>query len=247
VASADGTNPTRLTPNTFAVGSVQPAFSPDGTRIAFTSNRGSNHDVYVMNPEGSNQTPLTTDAAIDSNPAWAPDGTRIAFMSLRGASVYEVYSMTADGSEQTNLTNDAANDISPDWQALAPPPPSGDANVAFTASTVRVGRRTGRGALPLRCDNVVGDGCAVALNLTVPRTVARKSARRVRVGSVTGQLSGGQAGTVRVQLTKRGRKLLRRSRRGRLRVRAAGTSSNRAGTPTAVRKTLTVKPKRRRR
>ena len=56
-----------------------PAWSPDGTRIAFVSNRAGPFDVYVMNADGSGQTRLTFEVVDAHHPAWSPDGTRIAF------------------------------------------------------------------------------------------------------------------------------------------------------------------------
>ena len=85
----------------------------------------------------------------------------------------------------------------------------------------------------------------VALSLTMSRRDVRKTARRVKVGAVTGQIAGTQTGQLSVKLTKRGRRLLRRSRRHRLKVRASGTSTNRAGGATPVSRRLTVKRKRR--
>ena len=79
--NADGSGPTRLTNN--AAADVEPAWSPDGSRIAFASTRDGNFEIYVMNADGSNQTRLTNNAAADDQPAWSPDGTRIAFKSNR--------------------------------------------------------------------------------------------------------------------------------------------------------------------
>jgi WD40 repeat protein len=100
----------------------QPAFSPNGQRIAFVSNRDADLEIYVMNADGSGQTRLTSSAGADEFPAWSPDGTKIVFESARlGAT--EVFVMNADGSNQTNLTNNAANDqapvMSPDGQKIA--------------------------------------------------------------------------------------------------------------------------------
>ncbi len=66
--NADGTGQTRLTVNPGA--DSAPAWSPDGSRIAFESDRDENVDLYVMNADGSGQTRLTTDAAYDGTPAW---------------------------------------------------------------------------------------------------------------------------------------------------------------------------------
>ena len=80
--NADGSNPVNLTNNPAYDG--QPAWSPDGTRIAFTSDRDGRLGIYVMNADGSNPAHLTNNpASRDSDPAWSPDGKRIAFVSYR--------------------------------------------------------------------------------------------------------------------------------------------------------------------
>jgi len=67
-----------------------------------------------MDADGSNQTRLTRDLALDGSPAWSPDGRRIAFHSGRDGNM-EIYVMDADGSKQTRLTDHAAGDGSPAW------------------------------------------------------------------------------------------------------------------------------------
>jgi Tol biopolymer transport system component len=93
-----------------------PAWSPDGTKIAFSSNRDGNWEIYVMNADGSGATRLTINrSADDGSPTWSPDGTKIAFHSDRTGN-YEIYVMNADGSSQTNLSNEAqSEDVSPSW------------------------------------------------------------------------------------------------------------------------------------
>jgi Tol biopolymer transport system component len=87
-----------------------------GGKIAFTSYRDGDGEIYVMNADGSGQTNLTNDLAFDGRPAWSPDGTKIAFESDRaGSGNYEIYVMNADGSGVTRLTNNSANDVDPDW------------------------------------------------------------------------------------------------------------------------------------
>jgi Tol biopolymer transport system component len=88
----------------------------EGTKIAFTSDRDVNKEIYVMNAQdGSNQTRLTDNAASDEFPSWSPDGTKIAFTSDRDGNK-EIYVMNAqDGSNQTNLTLDPATDEFPSW------------------------------------------------------------------------------------------------------------------------------------
>ena len=63
---------------------AEPEWSPGGDKIVFSSTRAGNVDIFVMNSDGTDVTPLTTNSAIDTSPAWSPDGTRIAFASNRG-------------------------------------------------------------------------------------------------------------------------------------------------------------------
>jgi len=90
-----------------------PGPTPSG-RIAFASYRDENHEIYVMNADGTGQTNLTNNSAEDGDPAWSPDGSRIAFDSDRDGNE-EIYVMNADGTGQTNLTNNDDMDESPAW------------------------------------------------------------------------------------------------------------------------------------
>ena len=118
--AADGSNLTRLTNN--PGDDDEPVWSPDGQRIAFTSDRDGINAIYVMNADGSNQTRLTA-AQIERNdePAWSPDGQYIVFESRRDGNP-EIYVMNADGSNQTRLTNDPGADRRPDWTSAADAP-----------------------------------------------------------------------------------------------------------------------------
>jgi Tol biopolymer transport system component len=120
VMNADGSGQTNITNNdgggtpNRAI-DVQPAWSPDGSRIAFVSQRANGiAEIYVMDPDGSNVTRLTDNSDLDVLPSWSPDGSRIAFASTRDGNE-EVYVMNADGTGQTNLTDDAADDTDPAW------------------------------------------------------------------------------------------------------------------------------------
>src|SRR5918999_643079 len=112
--AADGSNQTRLTNS--PTWDTLPRWSPDGTKIAFDSNRDGNQEIYVMNAgDGSNQTRLTYNEVQDSGPSWSPDGTKIAFASAKDGNL-EIYVMNAaDGSGQTRLTNNTAAEGEPDW------------------------------------------------------------------------------------------------------------------------------------
>jgi Tol biopolymer transport system component len=91
-----------------------PAWSPDGTKIAFASTRDTNPEIFVMDPNGSNIVRLTNNAADDAQPAWSPDGSKIAFATNRDGND-EIYVMNANGSGQANLTNHAGSDLAPAW------------------------------------------------------------------------------------------------------------------------------------
>lgn len=69
-----------------------PAWSPDGRRIAFTSNRDGNLEIYLQPLEGL-AINVTRNEAIDNFPAWTPDG-RIGFVSNRDGG-FDVYSLPA--------------------------------------------------------------------------------------------------------------------------------------------------------
>jgi TolB protein len=100
------------------------AWSPDGRRIAFDSDRDGNFEVYVVNAGGSGQRNLTRKPGFDSDPVWSPDGRKIAFVSSdregngppRG---YEIYVMNADGSGQQMLARGHAPAWSPDGRRIA--------------------------------------------------------------------------------------------------------------------------------
>jgi Tol biopolymer transport system component len=93
---------------------VQPAWSPDGSRIAYDANPDGFYHLFVMNADGSNQTQLTAGSWNDVQPAWSPDGSRIAFASNRGGT-YDIYTMAAEGSDVQPVTSNSANDVQPTW------------------------------------------------------------------------------------------------------------------------------------
>ncbi len=101
-------------------------------KIAFTSNRDGNTDIFVMNPDGSGQTNVSNNGAADLYPTWSPDGTRIAFWSNRDGNA-EIYVMNANGSGQTNVSNNGAGDYNPAWSPRA----HGSRSLATATATTR--------------------------------------------------------------------------------------------------------------
>ena len=89
---------------TGAVSNMMPVFSPDGSKIAFVTNRDGNTEIYVMNRDGSNVRRLTNHPAYESTPTWSPNGQQIAFTSDRTGKA-QIYIMNAaDGSNVRRLT-----------------------------------------------------------------------------------------------------------------------------------------------
>jgi hypothetical protein len=82
-----------------------PTWSPDGTRIAFRSQRDGNDEIYIMNSDGTCQTDLTNDPAGDWSPSWSPDGKRIAFAHFfDGNSYTDIAVIQVDGTALQRLT-----------------------------------------------------------------------------------------------------------------------------------------------
>lgn len=106
----NGTNQTNITNNAAADGEAN--YSPDGSKIAFSTNRDGNAEIYQMNADGSSPVRLTNNPAGDASPYYSPDGASIVFVSNRDGN-NEIYKMNADGSNQMRLTNDPATDFAP--------------------------------------------------------------------------------------------------------------------------------------
>jgi Tol biopolymer transport system component len=109
--NADGSGQTQLT-NVAEMSNIEPSISPDGTRIAFSTNRDGNWEVYVMDVDGSNLRNITNHPSLDNNPRWSWDGTKIVFRSERDGNA-EIYIMNPDGSGLRRVTNEPSAEFSP--------------------------------------------------------------------------------------------------------------------------------------
>ena len=115
---SDGTFPDSLEALFFTRRGEQPARSPDGTKVAFSSIRDGNLEIYVMDADGGNPVNLTRDDAYDQAPAWSPDGGHIVFeRSGGGGRGPQIFVMNADGSGVERLTHEpqASWGRSPAW------------------------------------------------------------------------------------------------------------------------------------
>jgi len=130
MSATDGSGQKNLSNSGNGVGDYDPAFSPEGARVAYASNgvQASNsqgdREVYVMSAlDGTGKKNLSNNGSGvgDYYPAFSPDGTKVVYLSSgvqasNSQGDLEVYRMIIlDGSGKNNLTNDAGYDYNPDW------------------------------------------------------------------------------------------------------------------------------------
>jgi Tol biopolymer transport system component len=125
VMGPDGSNRTQVThKDEVTYFRNAPAWSPDGTRIAFYGSSPTGNNIYVMNADGTNQIQVTqfSGSASPLPPVWSPDGSRLAFHKFDDDQATpdtfegDIYVVNVDGSSVTNLTpGTVAEDLSPSW------------------------------------------------------------------------------------------------------------------------------------
>lgn len=109
VIELDGLESTRIT--FLDSTSIAPVWSPDGSKLAFGQWNDEEHEIFVINRDGTGLVKITTSTdGYASSPAWSPDGTQIAFNSER-----DIHVVNADGSDPVQLTDSSTLDIEPDW------------------------------------------------------------------------------------------------------------------------------------
>lgn len=83
---------------------MHPAWSPDGTKIAYISLRDGKRDIFVVNADGSEVMQLTHTAGFEHDPDWSPDGKSLLFSYNPDTTSYlgnaQAYRMRIDGSHQ---------------------------------------------------------------------------------------------------------------------------------------------------
>jgi HYR domain/WD40-like Beta Propeller Repeat len=111
----DGTEQRRLTSS--ATVDREPAWSPDGSKIAFSRSEAAFANVFVMNADGSGQTNLTNDlTSSNMDPTWSPAGNQIAFVSDRVDSTADIFRINADRTGLVNLTQTPdVREVNPSW------------------------------------------------------------------------------------------------------------------------------------
>jgi uncharacterized protein YjdB len=111
---------TKLMPDTTS--GSDPAFSPDGSRIAYVTQRDGNAEIYVMNADGTDARRITNDPQADGHPSFTPDGQTVIFNSARTAGKLQVWAVNVDGSGTAQLTRDSVSwspAVSSDGQTIA--------------------------------------------------------------------------------------------------------------------------------
>jgi Tol biopolymer transport system component len=91
-----------------------PAISPDGRKVAFQSDRGGSHEIWVSNSDGSEPVQLTTLKAFSGHPRWSPDSDSIAFDSTADGK-FGVWVVPSAGGQPRRLFNDHSQQTMPNW------------------------------------------------------------------------------------------------------------------------------------
>ena len=93
----------------------QPSFSPDETKVVFTSDRSGPNEIWLTNRDGSNPMQITRlGNPTTGNPRWSPNGKQIAFDS-RVSGHAAIYVIGLDGTSPRRVTNDGFDDFVPSW------------------------------------------------------------------------------------------------------------------------------------
>ncbi len=109
----DGANQRRLT--TFNSLSLSPCFSPDGSRLAFTSYRDGNPDIYIINLIGGRTEKISSKKGINISPDWSPDGRKIALTLSPKDGNSEIFTLDLQRRTLERITDHWATDVSPSW------------------------------------------------------------------------------------------------------------------------------------
>jgi Tol biopolymer transport system component len=181
---------------------IEPAFSPDGSRIVYSGpgRRGESvgMDLWTMNADGSGQQPLHHESNGYSDgayPAWSPDGSTITFSANNGSGYYHLWSVPASGGENTErVTNKIPGgnpgDEEADWQPLTTQAPT------TKITRVKVGRRAATIAFAAT-GPATGFRCALRRGARRARLIScgsPKTYKRLRAGRYTFEVSASGPG-----------------------------------------------------
>jgi WD40-like Beta Propeller Repeat len=143
----DGSDYRRLTNTDASFDDENPAWSPDGQRIAFVSNRSGAPDIWVMNADGGGLQNLTNSAENDDDPTWSNSGAHVAYFSQAGAcppcDLHGIYTIPAGGGTPQPFTLRGSDNSAPStpsynsagtlaWKFVSPPSQPPSHGVIFT-------------------------------------------------------------------------------------------------------------------
>jgi Tol biopolymer transport system component/serine/threonine protein kinase len=93
----------------------EPQFSPDGSRIVFSSNRSGSYEILVCDRDGRNPVQLTSFGGPQAgSPRWSPDSRWIAFDCGKEGNL-DIYVISAEGGQPRRLTTEPSDDARPSW------------------------------------------------------------------------------------------------------------------------------------
>lgn len=92
---------------------VSPSWSPDGSKIAFVSERSGGPQIYVMNKDGSGAHRVSFQGSNNTSPAWSPLGDRIAFVGRDGN--FDIFTVKTDGTSVVRVTQGQGDNEDPSW------------------------------------------------------------------------------------------------------------------------------------
>jgi Tol biopolymer transport system component len=111
--NADGSDQRQITNH--SANDRDPVWSPDGSQLAFTSDRDGDPEIWIVNADGGVAQQITNNGeALDLAPAWSPDGTRLLYYSDKSGG-REIFLLDLASGSEIQLTSNNVYDGQPDW------------------------------------------------------------------------------------------------------------------------------------
>jgi hypothetical protein len=224
-----------------------PAWSGDWGKVMMNAVRWLGRHTLTVSTSGAG-TVTSSPAGISCGGSCRADYRYITPVVLAASpaagSIFAGWGGACSGTAPTcSVSVDQAKGVS---AAFVPLPTAGKATFKLLSKRVKINLKTRKGTERATCNNVAADVCRFSLTLRVPpaRAAAKHKKRAVVVGTVKGTIAGGKTGTLKVKLTSKGVKLLKRAHGRKLKVTATGSSKNRQAQATKVSQKLTLAAQR---